>query len=109
MTASTSTSAAVPGPLGTVRSPLPPPARLSGIPLRPYQQEALAAIERAAARGLRRLLVALPTGSGKTVVFGHLIRRRPGRALVLAHRDELLDQAAEKLCASNPTLAERMA
>ena len=69
MTTSTSIPA-VPGPLATVWNPLPPPARLSGIPLRPYQQEALAAIERAAARGVRRLLVALPTGAGKTVVGG---------------------------------------
>lgn len=65
--------------------------------LRPYQREALQAIRRAEARGLRRLLVALPTGTGKTVIFAHLIRLRPGRALVLAHRDELLQQAADKI------------
>jgi superfamily II DNA or RNA helicase len=83
--------------------------RLTGIPLRPYQQEALDAIERAAARGLRRILLALPTGSGKTVVFAHLLRRRRSRALVLAHRDELLEQAAEKLCAVDPTMCDRLA
>jgi ATP-dependent helicase IRC3 len=65
--------------------------------LRPYQTDCLDAIEKAVARGLRRLLVALPTGTGKTVIFSHLIQQRAGRALVLAHRDELIEQAAEKI------------
>ena len=51
----------------------------------------------AADRGIRRPLVALPTGAGKTIVFAEVIRRRGGRALVLAHRDELITQAADKL------------
>jgi ATP-dependent helicase IRC3 len=65
--------------------------------LRPYQEEALDAIVAAEARGIRRPLLALPTGTGKTVVFAHLIRQRGGRSLVLVHRDELIWQAAEKL------------
>jgi superfamily II DNA or RNA helicase len=67
------------------------------LPLRPYQRQALGAIAAAEARGVKRQLVVLPTGSGKTVVFSHLVSDRPGRALVLAHRDELIAQAAEKL------------
>jgi superfamily II DNA or RNA helicase len=67
------------------------------LPLRPYQAQALDAIDAALARAVRRQLVVLPTGGGKTVVFAHLVSRRPGRALVLAHRDELITQAAEKL------------
>jgi superfamily II DNA or RNA helicase len=67
------------------------------INLRPYQSDAIAAIEQAEGRGIRRPLIALPTGTGKTVVFAHLISRRPGRALVLAHRDELIQQAADKI------------
>lgn len=67
------------------------------LPLRDYQAQALDAIGAAFARGVRRQLVVLPTGSGKTVCFAHLVNRRPGRALVLAHRDELISQAAEKL------------
>jgi superfamily II DNA or RNA helicase len=67
------------------------------LPLRPYQTQALGAIAEAETRGVRRQLVVLPTGSGKTVVFSHLVSDRPGRALVLAHRDELIGQAAEKL------------
>jgi ATP-dependent helicase IRC3 len=65
--------------------------------LRPYQLDALDAIDKAAAAGQRRALLVLPTGTGKTVVFAEAIRRRGGRALVVAHRDELLTQAANKL------------
>jgi superfamily II DNA or RNA helicase len=65
--------------------------------LRPYQLEALEAVEQAHRAGKRRVLVSLPTGTGKTVVFAEAIRRRGGRALVVAHRDELLGQAEAKL------------
>ncbi len=72
--------------------------------LRPYQAEALKAVVRGEKRGVRRPLVALPTGTGKTVVFAHLVERRKsaGRALILAHRDELLRQARDKLGAVMP-------
>ncbi|MFG1826741.1 DEAD/DEAH box helicase family protein [Microbispora bryophytorum] len=69
----------------------------SPLPLRPYQREALAAVEGAERRGIRRPLGVLPTGAGKTVTFAHLITRRTGRALILAHRDELIRQAADKV------------
>jgi superfamily II DNA or RNA helicase len=75
-----------------------------GIALRDYQREALAAIHAAAARGIARQLVVLPTGTGKTVVFGALIAGSPGRALVLAHRDELITQAVDKLLMAAPGL-----
>jgi ATP-dependent helicase IRC3 len=65
--------------------------------LRPYQEEAIAAVEEAAKRGCKRQLVVLPTGAGKTIIFANLLRRRGGRAIVLAHREELLDQALRKL------------
>jgi ATP-dependent helicase IRC3 len=65
--------------------------------LRPYQSEAIAAVEEAQRRGIRRPLLGLPTGTGKTVIFGALIAKRGGRALVLAHRDELLTQATQKI------------
>ncbi len=67
------------------------------LPLRPYQTEALDASTAAEARGILRQLISLPTGCGKTVIFAHKISRTPGRALVLAHRDELISQAADKL------------
>jgi superfamily II DNA or RNA helicase len=72
--------------------------------LRDYQLEAVEAVQAAAERGVRRPLVALPTGTGKTVVFSELIRRRGGRALVIAHRDELLEQARDKLRVVDPDL-----
>ncbi|MGH9294101.1 MAG: DEAD/DEAH box helicase [Acidimicrobiales bacterium] len=65
--------------------------------LRDYQLGAVEAIEKSAASGRERCLVSLPTGTGKTICFAELVRRRTGRALVLAHRDELLAQAAAKL------------
>ena len=68
--------------------------------LRPYQVEAVEAIEREWAAGRRRTLLVLPTGTGKTVVFASVIKNvvdRGGRALVLAHRGELLQQAADKI------------
>ena len=79
-------------------------AQAPGLPLRPYQEAALRAIVTAQARGVRRPLVVLPVGAGKTVVFAHLLRRRLGRALVLAHRDELLHQAVATLRLVDPTV-----
>jgi ATP-dependent helicase IRC3 len=52
--------------------------------------------------GITRPLVALPTGTGKTVIFSHLIDQRVGRSLVLAHRDELIRQTVDKLLLVNP-------
>ncbi|MDW3849677.1 DEAD/DEAH box helicase [Micromonospora sp. BRA006-A] len=74
--------------------------------LRPYQREAVEAVRDHWARGIRRQLIVLPTGAGKTVVFSHLIRRRAqaGRALVIAHRDELIRQAVEKIQLVAPDL-----
>lgn len=48
----------------------------------------------------KSILVQAPVASGKTVVFAELIRRwvkRGKRVLVLAHRKELLDQAAAEI------------
>ncbi|MDP9356705.1 MAG: DEAD/DEAH box helicase, partial [Chloroflexota bacterium] len=67
---------------------------------RDYQRDAIAAIFAAQERGLRRILLTLPTGAGKTVVFSLVIEQmlaRGGRVLVLVHRDELLQQAVTKL------------
>lgn len=74
------------------------------LPLRPYQAEAIGAVVKAESRGVNRPAVVLPCGTGKTVAFAHLIARRPGRALVIAHRDELLEQARGKLRQVAPTL-----
>lgn len=66
--------------------------------LRPYQTAALAKAEHAFEHDkLLRILWAQATGLGKTVEFSELARRRAGRTLVLAHRDELVRQAQHKL------------
>jgi ATP-dependent helicase IRC3 len=65
--------------------------------LRPYQRAAVEAVLAARRAGKRRLLVHLPTGAGKTVIFSHLARLAKRQVLVLAHREELLTQARDKL------------
>jgi len=69
------------------------------VSLRPYQLEALAYIEQSLSQGITRQAISAPTGAGKTILFAELIRRRQhlGRALVLAHRDELVQQAIDKI------------
>jgi superfamily II DNA or RNA helicase len=74
-----------------------PPAAQCAPQLRPYQREAVAAVLAARRSGVRRMLVCLPTGSGKTVIFAHLARLARRQVLVLAHREELLAQARDKL------------
>ncbi len=68
--------------------------------LRPYQQEAKNAIFEQWDSGVLKTLLVLPTGCGKTVVFAKVTEecvRQGSRVLILAHRGELLDQAADKL------------
>lgn len=68
--------------------------------LRPYQQEAKDAIFEQWDNGVKKTLLVLPTGCGKTVVFAKVTEdcvRQGNRVLILAHRGELLDQAADKL------------
>jgi len=67
------------------------------IELRPYQHECIEAIESAEKNGTNRQLVALPTGTGKTIIFTTVAKKRNGRTLILAHRDELIEQAVDKL------------
>lgn len=71
--------------------------------LRPYQQESRISIQSEWEKGVQRTLLVLPTGCGKTIVFSKVIEDRVKlgeRVLVLAHRSELLDQAADKLAKS---------
>lgn len=68
--------------------------------LRPYQEEARQAIFGQWDNGTRRTLLVLPTGCGKTVVFAKVTEdcvRQGNRVLILAHRGELLEQAADKI------------
>lgn len=66
-----------------------------------YQVEALRAIDAGFRRGVRRMLVVLATGLGKTVLFALLPQIGFRRILFLAHRDFLLDAAEEEFRAWN--------
>lgn len=71
--------------------------------LRPYQDEAKTAVQGEWATGVQKTLAVMPTGTGKTIVFCALAEdcvRNGERVLILAHRGELLDQAADKLSKS---------
>ena len=65
--------------------------------LRPYQEEAIRAVENGWRDQQKQLLV-LPTGTGKTIVFSQIAKDRTatGRVLIMAHRDELIEQARDK-------------
>lgn len=82
--------------------------------LRPYQTALLDAIATAREAGQNRLLLRAATGTGKTVSFAHLLKHDQLRAwletfpvnqrkmLIIAHREELLEQAAAKITSANP-------
>ena len=68
--------------------------------LREYQQEAKEGIFAEWGKGIKRTLLVLPTGCGKTIVFAKVAEdcvRSGDRVLILAHRGELLEQAADKI------------
>lgn len=66
--------------------------------LRDYQHNAVeAALAELATK--RSALCVLPTGTGKTIILAHIIKRWSGRVLVVAHREELIRQAASKITA----------
>lgn len=70
------------------------------VELRPYQANAIKAVSDEFSRGHNHTLVVLPTGTGKTIVFAKVVEHNTEggkRALILAHRGELLDQASDKL------------
>lgn len=95
---------------------------MTAFKLRDYQRECIGAVFRAWHKeGLTRPAAVLPTGAGKTVVFSALVDQWQGsseeigskgsaalrekhgaRVMVLAHRDELVDQAINKLRATLP-------
>ena len=68
--------------------------------LRPYQEEARKSIFEQWDSGVQKTLLVLPTGCGKTIVFAKVTEdcvRKGDRVLILAHRGELLEQAADKI------------
>ena len=70
------------------------------VKLRPYQEEAVLAVRDEWASGRKSTLLTMATGVGKTTVFGEIARRcvdNGSGVLVIAHRGELIDQAASRL------------
>jgi len=70
------------------------------IVLRPYQERAVSDLRRAIGHGAHRPLLAAPTGGGKTIIAASIVERavaKGSRVLFLAHRRELIEQAARKL------------
>lgn len=70
------------------------------ITLRPYQEEARTKIKDEWDKGNKKTLLVLPTGCGKTIVFAMIASdmvKKGKRVLILAHRAELLEQAADKI------------
>jgi superfamily II DNA or RNA helicase len=68
--------------------------------LHQYQVDVIDELERKVAAGIRRIIITAPTGSGKTVIASEIIKRavaKSKRVLFIAHRDELLTQARDKL------------
>jgi len=68
--------------------------------VRPYQREAMQALDRAVELGKRRFLIELPTGTGKTDLTCLYIKRliqagRAERVLFLVDREQLAKQALE--------------
>ena len=74
------------------------------ISLRDYQKDCISALASFGKGGGKRALVALPTGTGKTVVFSAMARGASGKVLVLAHREELLSQAQAEISGICPDL-----
>lgn len=70
------------------------------LPLFPYQARAVRKIKEAWLEGFRRILLVMPTGSGKTRVAADIIEtvtQRGRQSLFLAHRRELIAQTSKNL------------
>ena len=74
--------------------------------LRPYQRDAVNECISTLRKNSSTLIV-MPTGTGKTIVFSELINKASGRVMVIAHREELIHQAARKVqavCGFHPSI-----
>ncbi|RKF72649.1 putative mitochondrial ATP-dependent helicase irc3 [Golovinomyces cichoracearum] len=76
--------------------------------LREYQKDCINAVISNVNQGHKRLGISLATGAGKTVVFTQLIGRiepvdQRSQTLILAHRQELVEQAARQCSIAYPT------
>ncbi|KAK8105938.1 uncharacterized protein PG998_003591 [Apiospora kogelbergensis] len=87
-------------PYSTLQEVAKTPLQPQPVRLRDYQEECIQSVLSSLENGHKRLGISLATGAGKTIVFTQLIDRiRPlnkhaKRTLILAHRRELVEQAA---------------
>jgi DNA repair protein RadD len=68
--------------------------------LRPYQEKAIIGLRNSMSQGNRRIILASPTGSGKTTISSYMIKGAVSKqipSLFLAHRKELIDQCSQRL------------
>lgn len=93
----------------TAQAAYPVTEERSVVPLRAYQQQAHDAVWAAFDRGVKRQLVSIATGGGKTILASHIIRKARaqgfGNALFMVHRDELVRQSVDALRKVNPSLS----
>jgi len=82
---------------------------MNKLKLRPYQKDAIQGIKKEWLKGYNKQVIVLATGLGKTIIFLHLIssiaKKTGKKALILAHRGELLEQAKDKLVNVDNTLS----
>ena len=72
--------------------------------LRDYQVEAINNVKKSFLNDAKSVLLTLPTGAGKTVIFSQitkLAKSKGSNVLILVHRKELIDQAGDKLTKAN--------
>ncbi|ORY63099.1 P-loop containing nucleoside triphosphate hydrolase protein [Pseudomassariella vexata] len=88
--------------------PVSSPSPIQKVRLRDYQEECIQSVLSSIQNGHKRLGISLATGSGKTVIFTQLIDRikpvneHASKTLILAHRRELVEQAARHCNSAYP-------
>lgn len=90
-----------------VDAPMSGKSTSGSVALRPYQKDAIVAINDCWQKGAKAPLIVLPTGAGKTIVAAEIMARvhgaSHGKCLFLAHRKELLDQTVQKIAIVSPS------
>ncbi|KAF9133636.1 hypothetical protein BGX30_012212 [Mortierella sp. GBA39] len=101
--------------LDTSTETITPASPVDTTQLRPYQQECIDTCLENLKKGIMRQIVSLPVGSGKTVVFSHMMKQVPApfpganKTLILAHRQELLEQTRNHVLKNGTGLAHHAA
>lgn len=65
--------------------------------LRPYQERAIRLARMHAAAGKKRILLTLPTATGKMVIIAAIVKTSTTEVLFVCHRMELVEQCVEQL------------